>query len=360
MRSGKAVRADIIGLMEAPPVRYATTPDDVKIAYTVTGSGRPFVFMPWPFSHRGLWWQTAFGRPIAEALAERFRLIQYDSRGQGMSTRGLPEDHSMDDYLVDLETVVDRLGLDHFVLYGAPLTAHVAVKYAVRNPGRVEALILGDVRMDHAWPASIYRDIARRDWDFFLHTIVRSFSLDAAPPEVAYWREALSRDDFLRVIEAAGASNIEPLLPKVQAPTLVLNTRRLAKDEPVHGLAEHGQRIAAAIPNSRLVLFDGFASIWYSDGSEPPAAAILIEEFVRDLPSREHDVVTPATLQANISQREIEVLRLIAAGRTNREIGDALVISEHTVIRHVSNIFTKTGAENRAAATAYGLRHGLV
>jgi DNA-binding CsgD family transcriptional regulator len=61
-----------------------------------------------------------------------------------------------------------------------------------------------------------------------------------------------------------------------------------------------------------------------------------------------------------LSPREIEVLRLVAAGKTNREIADALVISEHTVIRHLSNIFTKTGAENRAGAAAFGLRHRLV
>lgn len=61
-----------------------------------------------------------------------------------------------------------------------------------------------------------------------------------------------------------------------------------------------------------------------------------------------------------VTPREHEVLRLLAAGKTNREIAAALIISEKTVERHVSNIFTKVGVPNRAAATAYAYDHGLV
>jgi DNA-binding NarL/FixJ family response regulator len=61
----------------------------------------------------------------------------------------------------------------------------------------------------------------------------------------------------------------------------------------------------------------------------------------------------------SLSEREVDVLRLIAAGRSNAQIAEALVISPNTVARHVSNIFDKTGAANRAEATAYALRNGL-
>ncbi len=61
-----------------------------------------------------------------------------------------------------------------------------------------------------------------------------------------------------------------------------------------------------------------------------------------------------------LSEREVEVLRLIAAGRSNREIGEALFISLNTVARHVSNIFAKTGAANRAEAASYANQKGLV
>ena len=61
-----------------------------------------------------------------------------------------------------------------------------------------------------------------------------------------------------------------------------------------------------------------------------------------------------------LTAREVEVLRLLAAGKTNRAIAGALAISEKTVARHVSNIFTKLGLSSRSAATAYAYQHGLV
>jgi DNA-binding CsgD family transcriptional regulator len=61
-----------------------------------------------------------------------------------------------------------------------------------------------------------------------------------------------------------------------------------------------------------------------------------------------------------LSAREIQVLRLIAAGKTNRAIAQALAISEKTVARHVSNIFTKLSLGSRSAATAYAFQHGFV
>jgi DNA-binding CsgD family transcriptional regulator len=62
---------------------------------------------------------------------------------------------------------------------------------------------------------------------------------------------------------------------------------------------------------------------------------------------------------AGLTEREVEVLRLIAAGCSNRAIAQALFISPNTVLRHVSNIFVKTGVANRAEAAAYATRQGL-
>jgi DNA-binding CsgD family transcriptional regulator len=61
-----------------------------------------------------------------------------------------------------------------------------------------------------------------------------------------------------------------------------------------------------------------------------------------------------------LTPRELQVLRLVAAGKSNRKIASALVISERTVGRHVSNIFTKLSVSSRAAATAYAYKHQLV
>ena len=67
-----------------------------------------------------------------------------------------------------------------------------------------------------------------------------------------------------------------------------------------------------------------------------------------------------APLPCGLSQREVEVLRLVASGRTNREIATELFLSEKTIARHISNIFTKIDVKSRAAATAFAFDNGLV
>jgi DNA-binding CsgD family transcriptional regulator len=65
-------------------------------------------------------------------------------------------------------------------------------------------------------------------------------------------------------------------------------------------------------------------------------------------------------LHPTLSAREIEVLRLVAQGKTNGEIAEMLVISKNTVDRHVSSVLAKTGSANRAEAVLYAARHLLV
>ena len=62
----------------------------------------------------------------------------------------------------------------------------------------------------------------------------------------------------------------------------------------------------------------------------------------------------------SLSEREAQVLRLLAAGKTNRAIADELFISEKTVARHVSNIFDKLGVSSRSGATAWAFQHNLI
>ena len=76
-------------------------------------------------------------------------------------------------------------------------------------------------------------------------------------------------------------------------------------------------------------------------------------------PSPATALPTPWTSPDGLSQREVEVLRLVAAGKSNRDIADALCISLNTVATHVRNILTKTGTANRTEAAAYALRQGL-
>lgn len=65
------------------------------------------------------------------------------------------------------------------------------------------------------------------------------------------------------------------------------------------------------------------------------------------------------SLPAGLTAREVEVLRLIAAGRSNRDIADELFITRNTVANHVKNILSKTACANRTKAASFAVKHGL-
>ena len=64
-------------------------------------------------------------------------------------------------------------------------------------------------------------------------------------------------------------------------------------------------------------------------------------------------------LPANLTRREVAVLKLVVQGKSNGQIAQALSLSEKTVTNHLTHIFNKTACDNRAAATAFAIRHGL-
>lgn len=101
---------------------------------------------------------------------------------------------------------------------------------------------------------------------------------------------------------------------------------------------------------------DGARSEWTT------ARDVLADLGARPDLERLDDLVArrPGRAAHGLSERELEVLRHVASGLSNREIADALVISHRTVERHVSNIFTKLGMSSRAAVTAYAYEHRLV
>jgi DNA-binding NarL/FixJ family response regulator len=68
----------------------------------------------------------------------------------------------------------------------------------------------------------------------------------------------------------------------------------------------------------------------------------------------------PTPPRADLSERELEIIELVAIGLTNQEIAQRLTISKRTVDNHVSNIFTKTGAKNRVALLNWAMDHGKI
>ena len=90
------------------------------------------------------------------------------------------------------------------------------------------------------------------------------------------------------------------------------------------------------------------------------AAASLFDQIGARLNAQEALGDSKPALPAGLTQREAEVLRLVAGGLTNNEIATELFLSPKTVSRHLSNIFTKIGVSSRASATAYAVGHGLL
>jgi DNA-binding NarL/FixJ family response regulator len=181
-----------------------------------------------------------------------------------------------------------------------------------------------------------------------------TFGIDERPKARENYAASVNQRDFLSIIRAGKRDVLtEPELAQVHVPALVMSSGGAWDDM--------ARPVAAALPNARLVVFAKYGPDLYGgDNGEPPYVATAIEEFLESL-AQDHEASKAGRQElSRLSAREIEVLRLVVQGKTNREIADDLVISEHTVINHVRHIFEKTGTENRAGATAYAFRHQLV
>jgi len=152
------------------------------------------------------------------------------------------------------------------------------------------------------------------------------------------------------LLELTYRSDVRGDLERVRAPTLVVH-RRADRAIPYR----LGRELAAAIPHAALVPLDGSAHFpWLGDADSVVRAmrAVLDHE-----PAPPPAAGPTAVL---LSRREREVLTLVAGGLSDREIAEQLVVSPHTVHRHVANIRNKLGRGSRAAAVAEAARLGLL
>ena len=159
--------------------------------------------------------------------------------------------------------------------------------------------------------------------------------------------------------------------------------------EAIHGHARGAVELAAGDASNALVSLRRAAQAWKELEApyEAARARVLVGQACRELGDEDAfsleleaargvfeqlgaapdlariDALTGKTAAGathGLSPRELEVLRLVATGKSNREIAALLVISEHTVARHVQNIFTKLGVPSRTAAGAFAFEHDLV
>ena len=168
--------------------------------------------------------------------------------------------------------------------------------------------------------------------------------IDSVSQQLRHSAEASAAAAFLELELTADARSF---LPKVTMPALVVH-RRGDRTVPIG----HGRELAALLPNARFVALGGDAHLpWMDDQRELQRA---LAGFLDDAVPVDSNGASP------LSRREAEVLRLVAAGLSNREIASSLVLSEHTVHRHVANILRKLTQSSRAAAAAQATRAGYI
>jgi DNA-binding CsgD family transcriptional regulator/pimeloyl-ACP methyl ester carboxylesterase len=337
--------------MEPPPVQYATTIDGYSIACLAVGEGMPFVYVPGQFSSLIDYPHDRNDGPWTAELASRFRLVRYDGRGQGMSTRGLREPSSIGSLDHDLEAVVEELHLEGFILFARWYMAHTAVRYAVANPGRLVAMILDGCSEDNSrWPSSVYTSLPDENWEvFLLSQMPKDLTMDDARVRIAEINRAITPADRATRAKAFIASSVAGLLPLVRVPTLVMHPRDYLMIP-----ASESMKVASQIPGARFVYINGQT---LPGDTETGVAAI--DAFITELADQRSSSGGTKRPAARLSLREAEILRLMSQGLSNQQMADELVLSVRTVERHINHIYAKLGVRNRAQAAAYAVSRTL-
>jgi pimeloyl-ACP methyl ester carboxylesterase/DNA-binding CsgD family transcriptional regulator len=328
---------------------------DARVAFATVGSGPPLLLpAPW-ISHLELEWSFDELRAFVSALARLRTVVRYDRLGTGLSDRPAPEP-SLELEVRTVAAIADALGIDELSLLGISWGGCTAAAYAARHPERVRAVALvgayangaeiAPTGLREAMVASV-----RAHWGAGSRVLADVWlpSADADTRErfARLQRVAAKPETAAAMLEAVYRADLRDILPKVRAPALVVHRR----DDRAMPFAQ-GRELASLLHDARLVALDGdLHPPWLGDSE---AVLGAVGGFLDD----RH----PAHARADgpLSEREREVLQLVADGLSDAEIARRLIVSPHTVHRHVANIRSKLGQPSRAAAAAYAARRGLI
>ena len=285
-------------------------------------------------------------------------MLVCDYRGLGDSPPPFPT--SIRELVADVVAVADASGSQSLALFSGGLHASVMLEVALAYPDRIAGVVLTEPVLTYAEyaPKGItdpLLELAQRDWrryaranaSFWNHpeedrAAMEEVTVETGSPEMRAAFHAIER-----TIEAPEE------LKSLAVPVLVLQSA-----QNIGIAADFSRKAAAAIPGARLARVEPSVTR-FSAMVEPTLA------FLRDFePFGASPAAAPsaeeAPSDARLSPRELEVLRLVAEGRTNAQIAETLVIAPNTVARHVQSILAKTGAANRAEAAVYASRHGFL
>jgi pimeloyl-ACP methyl ester carboxylesterase len=268
-------------------IRFCRTPDGVTLAYACSGSGPPLVKAANWLTHVDHDWHSPVWRHWLTELSRRHQLVRYDVRGGGLSDWEIPP-ATFQDFVNDLEAVVDEAGLERFPLLGISQGAAVAVTYAARHPERVTRLLLyggyaqgtlarartDEQRRKH----HLELEMMQLGWGTDDPTFRQFFTSQFMPSaRRELWdafndlqRLTTSPENAARVLEVNGLVDIVDVAPHVTVPALVLH----ARDDHRPPL-EQGRLLASLLPNSRFVVLESSNHILLED--EPAWRRFLAE-----------------------------------------------------------------------------------
>jgi len=274
----------------AEEITYCRTKDGVNLAVASVGHGLPLVRTGHWMTHIEYDWQNPLRRPMLDFLADRYRLIRYDCRTNGLSDRNVA-DVSFEALQHDLETVVDHLGLRSYAILGVSQGASVTIAHAARYPERVSKIVLvGGYALGRNKRLSIqgfdaFLTLMREGWGNehspFQKMFCGLFWANATAEHIKWMAElqrmGSSPEDAARVHAAFADVDVVDLLPKVSAPTLVLQSR-YERMIPY----EEGSRLGALIPNAKLVALDSHSHVPRPFDAAWPIFLEAIETFLSE------------------------------------------------------------------------------
>lgn len=355
--------------MEGPPLRqqigFCPTPRG-RVAYAEVGSG-PLLVLPPPWiGHLELEWEFPEVRAFVLGLAGHHRVVRYDRLGTGMSDRpDRPAEDPLHEHVETVATLLGHLGDAGTSLLGFSYGGCVALAVAARRPELVRRMVLVGAYADGsaiAPPGLAQALVAtvRAHWGVGSRALADVWVPGTDPATraafAALQRASASSEEAARALEEVYRTDVRRDAALVRAPTLVLHRRG---DRAIR--AELGRDLAALVPGARVTLLPGdLHPPWLGDRAAVLRAAL---DFLADAGAASTPVPSergPAPGGAHLTSREREVLRLVAVGFTDERIARQLVLSPHTVHRHVSNIRLKLDAPSRASAAAAATRQGLI
>jgi len=338
-------------------------PDGERIAFAAVGSGPALVLPAWWVSHVVEDWHFGPLRRFVEGLAAGRMVVRYDRLGTGVSDRERsPETFTSEFEVATLCAVLDELGLERVTVMGISCGGCTSASFAANWPERVERLVLyGSYADGHALGSPGARrgmvDLVRSHWGLGSRLLADvfgpSWSLEDRAVFTAVQRASADAEVAAALLEVIYETDVREDLPKVHAPALVVHREQ---DRAMR--LRCAREVAALLPDAELVTLRGDAHLpWHGDGD---AVLRAVAPFlgIEAAPARPGE--PDADLLGELSMREREVLGLVAEGLSDAQIAERLVISPHTVHRHVANILAKLRLPTRAAAAAQAARAGLL